>query len=219
MARLAPRGSASPRGCWRRAGSPQWPEATVRHCRWQQEADRGWEQARHRVGVAVADRLLLMNDLAWDLVQAPPEGIDIAAELIALVQIEVQGELLVALELVELRLDGGTEVGEHSGDGVDIAGCPVGEHPLKAVCPLPAARLDGIEQRAGDGAPQFDQLGLDRRSGVIGRGGRARVAELANRVPGEAPPADPAPGLDHLLVEAVAIGTGDDQPGVGPAHW
>src|SRR5258708_13491093 len=153
MARLAPRGSASPRGCWRRAGSPQWPEATVRHCRWQQEADRGWEQARHRVGVAVADRLLLMNDLAWDLVQAPPAGIDIAAELIALVQIEVQGELLVALELVELRLDGGPEVGEHSGDGVDIAACPGAEHPPKPLCPLPAARPPAIDPPPPDRPP------------------------------------------------------------------
>ena len=42
-----------------------------------------------------------------------------------------------------------------------------------------------------------------------------RVAHLAHVVAGEAAPADTPAGLDHLLVQAVAVGPGDHEPGVG----
>src|SRR5438552_1215387 len=98
------------------------------HRRGQKERDGSGEQARDWVGVAAPDRFLLSSDLTRDLVQAAPEGIDIAAELVALIQIEVEGELLVLdLKLVKLPLDGGTEVRKYRGDGGDVVCCPVGE--------------------------------------------------------------------------------------------
>src|SRR2546429_4244979 len=117
----------------------------MRHRRGQKKGDGRWEKTRNRVGVAAPDSILLANDLARDVVEAPTEGIDIAAELVALVEIEVEGELLVDLKLVELRLDGGTEVGEDGGNGVDVARCPVGEEALQTIGLLPAARLDSVE--------------------------------------------------------------------------
>ena len=75
----------------------------------QQERHRGREQSGDGIGVAAPDGLLLALDLGRDVVETAAEGVDVAAELLLLVGVEIEGELhgLVGVDLVELGLDGG----------------------------------------------------------------------------------------------------------------
>lgn len=89
------------------------------------------------------------------------------------------------------------------------------QEPAGDCRPAHATRLDGVEQWSAHRVPQFDQLGLDRRSGIIRCCHGAGFPQLANGIAREAAPADAASCLDHLLVEAMPAGTGDDKASVG----
>ena len=157
----------------RRSGLTALLPGCRRRHRGQEERHRGREQPWDRVGVAAADGSLLSLDLGGDVVEPATQRVDVAAELLALVPVEVEGELhlAVAFELLELALDRGPQVGEHGGDGLDVAGRPISQRPSEAVGPFPTAGLDGVVERAGDAVPQPDELALHRGAGVIGRCG------------------------------------------------
>src|SRR4051794_31073602 len=153
--------------------SPDGSEAAVSDGRGQEEGDGGGEQSRDGIGVAAADGVLFELDLCRDVVEPASECIDVAAKLLALVQVEVERELhfTVAFQLIELRHDRDPQVGQHSSDRLSVPGCSIGEGPGQAVGPFPAAGFDGVVERTGDAVPEIDQLTLYRGASLVGGGG------------------------------------------------